>query len=681
MNMKTSMLTTILFVCILLIPGYSDASITFTNGKWETTFAQATCPQQTLPSFKCDQMDNYLDNTAADGSHTLVTSAANNPNGGGGNGLSQVDGAGNQGQGNGVNDSSESVAVWMPSLQKELWMRMYIKYPSNWRSTSFSWDKIFYLYAAGQNPMIEPNETGFRLLCQGVNTQGCIGTQTTYKMSDMMGGTVGDNLWHAIEFHIKMDTTGTGVSSTTANGLGDLWIDGVNVIHATNINWSQGVAAAKNGIEYIAFSINQAIIQSVDGSQPRVFIDDIAIYNITPPNTDAQGRPFIGLLGATQTPTPSAPPVAVTPTSGVCGSANGTTVSTTPTTNLCSVGAASSVSGSGPWTWTCAGTGGGSTATCSASLTATVPPPSGTALFTESFDDTNFTARGWYDGEIFPTTSTGCISGSCAQFSFASSATNPSSPYAGAVRKAFTATESLYMSFYIKFATGWRGSQQTYHPHIMHVLSDLDHAANIYSPLYRSYLGTYVEFLSDIGSPYAIRPQIELQDALRVNSSLGTPPNNLTAVTENRSVTHCNTPISGGGGATIVGACYNDGVWRTETNYQALSASLSTNTWHKVEVFFQMNTVSGGKGQSDGIMQEWVDGVKVIDRSNVIYRTNQDPTKKWAQFVIAPYIGDGSPIAQTMWIDSLEVYSSPQGSAAINAITAPKLLKLIDIIK
>ncbi|HSR89261.1 MAG TPA: hypothetical protein VLK22_02560, partial [Candidatus Udaeobacter sp.] len=45
-----------------------------------------------------------------------------------------------------------------------------------------------------------------------------------------------------------------------------------------------------------------------------------------------------------------------TPVNGVCGSANGTTVPTIPTTNLCSVGAASSVNGSGPWTWTCAGT-------------------------------------------------------------------------------------------------------------------------------------------------------------------------------------------------------------------------------------------------------------------------------------------------------------------------------------
>ena len=52
---------------------------------------------------------------------------------------------------------------------------------------------------------------------------------------------------------------------------------------------------------------------------------------------------------------------------GVCGSADGTNSYTTPTTDLCSAGIASSVSGSGPWTWTCAGVNDGTTSeTCTA---------------------------------------------------------------------------------------------------------------------------------------------------------------------------------------------------------------------------------------------------------------------------------------------------------------------------
>jgi uncharacterized protein (TIGR02145 family) len=51
---------------------------------------------------------------------------------------------------------------------------------------------------------------------------------------------------------------------------------------------------------------------------------------------------------------------------GVCGSANGTTVSSAPIANLCSAGTASTVSGSGPWTWTCSGQNGGTINSCSA---------------------------------------------------------------------------------------------------------------------------------------------------------------------------------------------------------------------------------------------------------------------------------------------------------------------------
>jgi len=53
---------------------------------------------------------------------------------------------------------------------------------------------------------------------------------------------------------------------------------------------------------------------------------------------------------------------------GVCGSADGSSFYTKPTTNLCSVGTASGVSGSGPWSWTCSALCGGTTGSCSANL-------------------------------------------------------------------------------------------------------------------------------------------------------------------------------------------------------------------------------------------------------------------------------------------------------------------------
>src|SRR5208337_2895033 len=57
-------------------------------------------------------------------------------------------------------------------------------------------------------------------------------------------------------------------------------------------------------------------------------------------------------------------------TNGTCGSSNTANLTSQPTTNLCSSpGAASAISGTGPWTWTCGGTNGGTPpGTCTANL-------------------------------------------------------------------------------------------------------------------------------------------------------------------------------------------------------------------------------------------------------------------------------------------------------------------------
>ncbi len=53
---------------------------------------------------------------------------------------------------------------------------------------------------------------------------------------------------------------------------------------------------------------------------------------------------------------------------GVCGSSNGGTFSSAPTTNLCSTGEVTLFTGTGPWSWSCAGLYGGATVPCSANL-------------------------------------------------------------------------------------------------------------------------------------------------------------------------------------------------------------------------------------------------------------------------------------------------------------------------
>jgi hypothetical protein len=285
-------------------------------------------------------------------------------------------------------------------------------------------------------------------------------------------------------------------------------------------------------------------------------------------------------------------------------------------------------------------------------------------LFSEDFEDGNYLSRGWYDGTHFDLVDTEHASGlHSARFAFAKGATTWTGS-AGAMRKRFAAADALYVSFYIKFAPGWRGSQRAYHPHMIYILSDLDDSANAWSPLANNFLDTYIEFLSDIDSPFAIRPQLALQDQLNVNTAYGTPPNNLESLTENRSVTYCNTPVSSG----AMGTCYADFSYYSANTWKDSFHALSVNAWHHIEVFFKMNSISGGKGQKDGILQEWIDGTPVIAHDDVLYRTNQHPTMQWKQFVFAPYIGDGAPVAETFYIDNLNVYD---GRPSITPPAAP----------
>jgi hypothetical protein len=60
--------------------------------------------------------------------------------------------------------------------------------------------------------------------------------------------------------------------------------------------------------------------------------------------------------------------------SALCGIASGVETTVAPSSNLCRVGTPSSVSGNGPYTWSCSSISGGQPAYCSAPRTATIAP-------------------------------------------------------------------------------------------------------------------------------------------------------------------------------------------------------------------------------------------------------------------------------------------------------------------
>src|SRR5262249_54485511 len=105
--------------------------------------------------------------------------------------------------------------------------------------------------------------------------------------------------------------------------------------------------------------------------------------------------------------------------------------------------------------------------------TATQAPESAVVLLQENFDDPGFANRGWYDNPAMTVITTDHEQGAGAlQVHFARGASAPD--WGGAARHQFTPTSTLYVSYWVKYASNWVGSGTLDDPHELYVLSSLD---------------------------------------------------------------------------------------------------------------------------------------------------------------------------------------------------------------
>jgi hypothetical protein len=280
---------------------------------------------------------------------------------------------------------------------------------------------------------------------------------------------------------------------------------------------------------------------------------------------------------------------------------------------------------------------------------------SATVLFEERFEDGNFAGRGWYD--IYssqPSLSTDHITGSThsLQVNFTPGASTPT-PNTSA-RHLFAPSSSVYLRYWVKYSTNWVGSGETFHPHEFHFLTTED---GDFAPLASDALTLYIEqnYQSNGGSASIGAQDARNIDLTRINQDL-------TNITENRAVSGCNgNPEPGVTGDCYQsgGAYYNGRTWRSAAPVFLPNPGPGYKAdWHEIEVYFQLNSIVNGKAQPDGIAQYSIDGRMVIDRRNVYFRTGARPNMKFNQFIMAPYFGDGSPIAQTIWYDDLIVQTA-----------------------
>jgi hypothetical protein len=271
-----------------------------------------------------------------------------------------------------------------------------------------------------------------------------------------------------------------------------------------------------------------------------------------------------------------------------------------------------------------------------------------TVFFRENFDDVNFTQRGWYDNTSIPTTANEFrgTGGRAAEYKFLPGRTTPNG---GAVRKLFTPSNSFYLSYWVKYSADYVGSGKPYHPHEFNVTTNLN---DKYIGPASTKMTLYVEHNNGY-------PLLAFQDSQNIDTA--NIKKDLTAVTEARACAGCN----GSGDAFPAGDCYQSGTsWRNGKQWKSIvrafdnSGEYNKNEWHFIEAYFQLNSIANGKGIADGVAQYWFDGVQLINAQNVMFRTGTNQAMMFNQLLIAPYIGDGSPVEQTMWVDDLTVADS-----------------------
>ena len=295
------------------------------------------------------------------------------------------------------------------------------------------------------------------------------------------------------------------------------------------------------------------------------------------------------------------------------------------------------------------------------------PPPPATTFFTEGFENTSFSSRGWYDATNHPITTSQPHSGTAAaQYHWAVGDTQPSG-LAG-MRHLFTASDSTYVSYWVKYSSNFIGSNQTYHPHEFLLLTSANTAYA--GPAYTRLTGYIEQNYRTTGGLTGGVPLVGLQDGQNID--LAQLNQNLIGVTENRAVTGCNGNPTNDGHTTVDcypvggGTYWNGTQWLAPGVYFDNNASSQNykGNWHHVEAYFQMNTITNGVANQNGVLQYWYDGQQLINRNNVYMRTNQNATMQWNQFIIAPYIGSGSPVDQYMWVDDLTIGSAAPGGTS-----------------
>ncbi len=246
-------------------------TITTTTYLWATTF---DCPDWVQPKGSdptgCSDYDSthvkfavgnrdYLCNGVTP---SLINASGNNPNGGGGKGFRVA-------IGDGTNMLGASPKVEFKTPQPEIWMRWYIRFPLGFAWNPMHYLKLAYLSTTGHTSCgvmgLQVDKIYYYDIYCGTGYGGNTPVPN-HGWNWIMGGDIGDGLWHCYEMHLKMNTP-----AGTNNGIIESWVDGIKVLDGSNVNFCGGTFTS------IALNVNQD--SPNNGGCTYVDYDDIAISN------------------------------------------------------------------------------------------------------------------------------------------------------------------------------------------------------------------------------------------------------------------------------------------------------------------------------------------------------------------------------------------------------------------
>lgn len=217
---------------------------------WSTTY---NCPetdqfQQGWPN--CDGLGVWGLWTA-NGKGEQITTAANNPLGGGGRGQRQWNGDGHNVVSGGARISFSPV--------NEIYVRWYMRYQLGYKWEHLSYDKI--LYFSGTNIPEFYSEDYWNFYVSGYDH-----TIPSAGFSTANGGATGDGKFHCYEIHEK-------INPGTNDDIGEFWLDGTYKGRVTGFDY--------NG-PFTGFGIGENQDSPANGTTAYVDFDDIAIQTTGP---------------------------------------------------------------------------------------------------------------------------------------------------------------------------------------------------------------------------------------------------------------------------------------------------------------------------------------------------------------------------------------------------------------